>query len=336
MSQSTGSRAPDLLSREDAEVLLRSLSRKANRRRTLRRWKGPGSAVAVAAAVAVALALPTLLPRDGSQAVAAELRRFAAVAAEQPAPPPLAPGQYYYLREQGLGHVTGSYTALYPFVREYWIRNDGWGRFVETPGALRWPGPLDKARWEAEGSPQLVGPSDRMRQLARPELDGLDFATLPAGYDFETLPREPRALYEVVSTAAAESEPMAPGAAPPDPTPLGTFGLSFELLHTPLTPPEIRSALFEAMAYIPGITVVREKTIPDIGTGAAVFVESHWGEVRVRYEFLVDPETSELLGYQTTQLDRAEWIDADPPFVIYRYGYVSRDVVDSTSQRPNG
>lgn len=207
---------------------------------------------------------------------------------------------------------------------------------MDTPGELAWPSRRDKARGEADGSAlKLVGPSDQtygLGELVGSQYPGGAFATLPEGYDFQTLPRDPLALYEAISIAAAVRESTDPGE-PVEPTPLGVFGLSIQLLRTPLTPPDIRRALFEAMAYIPGNTVVPEKTIPGIGTGAAVFHDTQWGNVRVRIEFLVDPESSELLGYRETRLDRGYWTGADPPFVTTSIRYSRPDVVDSTSER---
>jgi hypothetical protein len=297
---------------------------------------------ATAAVIALAVLLPIVLPRGGSRAAAAELRRFATIAARQRAQP-LGASQYYYLKEVGRERITlvsmphGSYSVFNQVEYEYWVREDGSGRFVYTPGKLSWPGPRDRARWEAEGSPRLFGPGDQVYgpgELIGPEPDGSGaFAALPAGYEFESLPRDPQDLYEVIREASGEWEPRAPGE-PPHPSDVGAFGLSVELLHTPFTPSDVRSALFEAMAYIPGITVVSETSIPGIGTGAAVSHDANWGDVRVRILYLIDPLTAEILGEQLTLLDRAEWIDADPPFVMDWTAYGRPVIVDSTSERP--
>lgn len=293
----------------------------------------------VAAAVAVLLALPTILPR-GTRQAAAELRQLAAVARAESSSVPLGPGQYYYLKEEGLDRFVvvthgGAYTAQYPLVREYWIGADGSGRLVDSPGEVTWPSPRDKTRAEADRSAlRLVGPSDQTfgpGELVGPGLDGGVLGTLPPGYSFDALPRDPKALYEAISAAAAERGGNGRSA---EAFYLGTFGLFIELLRTPLTPRDIRPALFEAMAHIPGITVVHEQTIADMGTGSAVSVDTHWGNVRVRLEFLVDRTTSELLGYRETQLDRGYWTDADLPFVMTSISYATPEVVESTAGPP--
>lgn len=302
-----------------------------------------GLTAASAAVLALAIVISMLLPRGGTSAAAAELRRFADVAANQKAPGQLGPGQFHYLRREGRDRVIvvpetrdGAYTAQFALVREYWIGADGSGRAVEQRGELIWPSPRDKMRGEADGSAlSLAGHSDEQSygpgELVGPKLDGGELGTLPSGYSFETLPRDPQALYEAIRAAASERETAGSS---PEAISLGTFGLFIELLHTPLTPPDIRAALFEAMAYTPGITVVPEKSIPGIGTGAAVFIDTHWGEVRIRLEFLVDSGTSELLGYQETQLDRGYWLGAEAPFVMTRIAYTSPRVVDSKTERP--
>ncbi len=300
-----------------------------------------GLTAASAAVATIALLLPIVLPRGATSAAAAELRRFAAVAAQQPAPQPLGPGQYYYLKQEGRDRIIvvsedhGAYTALYPRVREYWVGADGSGRLLETTGNLIWPTPRDRARGEADGGAlKLVGPSDLtygVGELVSPELHGGELGTLPAGYSFESLPRQPKELHETIRAAVAESKSAGPS---PEAVALGTFGLSIRLLYAPLTPPDLRAALFESMAFIPGITVIPEKPIPGIGTGAAVFIETDPGQVRIRLEYLVDPATTELLGYQETQLDRAYWTGVDPPFVFTRVAYARPEVVGSTSERP--
>lgn len=305
-----------------------------------------GLATATTAGVALAFVLSVVLPRGSPSAAAEELRRFAAVARQQPGPPPLGSGQYYYLRQEGFTQFTdgttreGAYSVRIPILREYWLGSNGSGRLRETQaGKFVWPGPRDKARWEAQGSPQLYGPSDQRYgpgELVGSNLDGGELGTLPTGYSFETLPREPEKLYEVIRAASAAREPMPPGETA-QPTPLGTFGLFSELLYTPLTPSDVRGALLEGMTYVPGIAVDPEKTIPRMGSGAAVVLETSYccrGEVRVRWEYLVDPATAQFLGFQETILDPTWWMDEDPPSVTKLMAYTRPVVVDSISERP--
>ncbi len=309
--------------------------------RRARRWPAPLTATVVVAA-AVAVVLTTLPPNGAHRAAAAELSRLAAVAVEQPFSG-LGPGEYYYLREEGhdpqvrVAENQDGYTALFHLTREYWVAADGSGRLVTIPGEVIWPSSRDRERWEADGSTPFDGPSDLTYgpgELVADESDARSLATLPEGYDFDTLPHDPEALHEVISQAAAEREAKATRTSSQAPTPILTFTVCVELLHTPLTPPDSRASLFKAMGYIPGITVVAEKTIPEMGTGTAVFIEAKWGEVRVRQEFLVDPETSLLLGYRETQLDRAWWVDAAPPFVATAMRYSTPRIVESVTERP--
>jgi hypothetical protein len=302
-----------------------------------------GVTAVTAAVLAVAVVLSIVVPRGGTSAAAAELQRFAAMAATQPGPAPLGPGEYYYLRQEGWNQFTdvstktGAYSVWIPIVREYWLGPDGSGRLVERHvGELIWPGPRDEARWEAQGSRRLYGPSDQRYgpgELVGPELDGGELGTLPSGYSFETLPRDPQALYEAIRIASAERHRLPTG----EPTPLGTFSLLSELLSTPLTPPDMRAALLAAMTFVPDIEVDPQKTIPGMGTGAAIFLETSYccrGEIRVRWEYLVDPATSEFLGFRETLLDRPWWIDADPPMVTRSMAYAPAAVVDCITQRP--
>jgi hypothetical protein len=314
------------------------------RERRSRRQVALALGAAAAAVVTVALLLPIVLPHGATNAAAAELRRFALAAAKQPYEA-LGPGQYYYFRQEGFTRFTdgstreGAYSVRIPIVREYWLGADGSGRLVETQaGKLIWPGPRDEARWEAEGSPRLYGPSDQAYgpgELVGSDIDGGELATLPTGYTFDRLPRDPQALYETIRAASAAREPMPPGEIA-QPTQLGTFSLFSELLLTPLTPSDLRASLLKAMTYLPDITVVPEKAIPGMGTGAAVMLETSYccrGDIRVRWEYLVDPATSQFLGFQETLLDRPWWIDEDPPIVTHSMAYARPAIVDSISER---
>src|SRR3954469_5906622 len=132
-----------------------------------RRW-APRIAVAAglaAAAIAAVVALPG--GDDGrlgaANAKAAETLRRAASTQHEVLPRPLRPGEFWYLRTRTAsiigGDEGGGYTAIQPQMREEWVAADGSRHTIVRPaGQLRFPGPRDRARWEAAGRPQLTGP----------------------------------------------------------------------------------------------------------------------------------------------------------------------------------
>jgi hypothetical protein len=294
----------------------------------------------LALAAAVALTALAILQPVATPTAAAELRKVAVVATARAPLPPLEPGQYYHWSEEGVHLMTmGSnpaFSALIPTSREYWIGADGSGRIVETAGEPNWPGPRDRARWETSGSPRLAESTDATfgpRTLA--EEGGLGFASLPDGFDVRTLPRDPEALYRELRRAEAGRQ-RASGTSPDtESLDLGTFGFITSLVHSPLTPSEVRGSLFQAMAFIPGVEVDPTAMIPHLGAGAAVFlVRDFAGGVRVRSSLLFDPETSDLLGTQEVLLDPAWWVDAETPFVSDWVAYGAQAIVNARDERP--
>jgi len=115
-----------------------------------------------------------LLPSDGSRlgaqsARAAETLRHAAVAVRG-LPRALAPGGYWYVRSRTAwtsgveGKEVGAYTVTGLEIREEWTATDGSRRWTTRQvGALRFPSARNRARWEADGRPDLTPPASEDR-----------------------------------------------------------------------------------------------------------------------------------------------------------------------------
>lgn len=293
-----------------------------------RRWLVAATA---AAAAAIAVVTPIVVPGgNGAQAEAAELlRQTGRVAAQQPPAPP-ADGYRYTRSEAAFLSTVGDgpgFSALVPEVREVWGAPDGSGRIVTTYDEPIFLGPRDRERWEDAGRPPLAneGTSDEVFGPG-----GLSYV------DLESLPTDPDVLFEVIRSRAEHNDAV-------EAEMLVIVG---DLLRETVAPPELRAALYEVAARIPGIEIVEITDaavdssggelapIPAGRRGVAVAVESDYSGARIRHELVFDPNTSEMIAERQVLLERVEWVDADPPALIGTVAYVDSGIVQSTDDRP--
>ena len=187
---------------------------------------------------------------------------------------------------------------------EMWLAPDGSGRLAygdERPPAPA--GPADKRAWRAAGAPDLetlVGPpaewGPKVQEFGRGELESaLLFnsnleAVLPKRDPLSVLPREPGELAEFLRDAARKQRPEGP-----ESNVSNTFGTDVTtFLRYPLTPPELRAALLEVLATVPGARAIG--TIRD-GAGrvaAAIALPPDMNDGQDIVAF--DPATSRLLA----------------------------------------
>lgn len=293
--------------------------------RTGRRWLV--AAVAVLG-LAGALIPGALLPDErlgASEAAARELTRAAAVAERQTAVV-LAPGSYAYTKSQSrdvlelVMNAAGgqrSFSALIPRTREVWIGADGSGRLRETSGHPIFPGPGDRAAWEAAGSPALNERTSDRRfgpgGLHLPDLAGL--------------PTDPDDLYERVREQADEADV---------PTNVEMLVVVGDLLRETAAPPALRAALYRVAARIEGIELIGRVTDRAGRAGIAVGITSDYTGTRERKILIFDPKTSTLLSERTVLLEHVNWLDADPPVVSGDTLYLASGVVGSPDETVDG
>ena len=166
-------------------------------------------------------------------------------------------------------------------VREEWTAADGLRRWTTRPvGPIRFPSARDRARWEADGRPDLTAaPSvDRTR-------DGFSIGVRRYTYgQLLGLPREPQALYRRFRDAAVECRC---GNGVDD----QTFVVAVELLRTTPLPTDLRAAILRAIALIPGIEQHEQDDITG-RPGVAVTYDGSQGSQAL----IFDPSSYELLG----------------------------------------
>ncbi|MBO2459156.1 CU044_5270 family protein [Actinomadura violacea] len=233
-------------------------------------------AAAVAGAAAITIAQVVAPDGHGSAtAAAAEVLRDAAATARSA--PPVRTGAYSYTRELVVGTGTGPDTRQ---CAETWFRRDG-------------------SLAAGEGYPERAGgrcdPKDHPKGPPLPA-DGADDHRPHA--DVRTLPVDPAALRGRLYSDAAHDRGQNPGdGGSRDERVFDRIG---RLLRMTL-PPELRAALFETLATIPGVDVARGEKDALGRTGIAL--ARPFGDARFpgRVEIILAPGTYRYLGAKAVQ-----------------------------------
>lgn len=288
------------------ERLLRHVRRSglARRRRLLVPAVGLAAAGAVAALVGVGL-------RDQGNATAATvLRDAASIAISQAPPPALEPGQFRYTKSVQAYTVTaadkGFWTALGPTVREIWLGPTG-GLLRETSGKPQFLSTRDRERWIADGRPMINAPKSSTPLPPQERID---------------LPTDPDVLYARLGFEAVGHGNGIRGE---------MFTLVGDALRETDASPELRAALYEVAARIPGVELVGPATDREGRHGLAVAYSSSAN--RQRHELIFDPETAALLEEEYIVL-AGNSFGYRPGTVIGYATYVEGGVVDKLGARP--
>jgi hypothetical protein len=309
--------------------------------RAERAWRRPEprrprwcARVAIAACVAAAATVAALVipgereSRLGApKASAAETLRLAAKSQKGGLPRPLRPGEFFYVRTRTAwsmgGDVEGGYTVIQPGIRESWLAIDGTRRWRTWPvGSMQFPGPRDRERWEAAGSPPAL--VREVHRVGPPRKGPFYLAGQPMSYDeLLSLPRAAGPLYSRLRQAAVDCE-------------CGhsvdneTFVIIGDLMRENPIPVDLEAALLRAAALIPGIKLVgTERDVAGrLGVGVAVDYAGH------RNVLIFDRNTHELLGESERLLERNNYVDGDPGELISGSAVIESGVVRSITAVP--
>ncbi len=307
---------------EDPAVLGARMTSRHVPRLQLKRPRKRLVLVAFAAAAIIAVVVPVLSPNGGGTArasAAAFFSRQAQVAARQPSPLGIEPGQYGYAKSQGARLETSTLVTggqrcdvLIPFNAETWTGVDGSGRSTSINGDPIYLSHEGRQACQAMGP--YSGPPTQDEIYGPGDLTFIDLSTLPTDPDqLRTLLEE----REVEGGPAGDAE---------------TFVIITDLLVLPQAAPELRSALYQVAATLDGVENVGPTTdaIGRPGTGIA-YTSSQLGWT-VRHEFVFDPNTSAFLGARDTLAAPA---GSYPAGTLIGYGvWLETGVVDSTHDRP--
>jgi hypothetical protein len=288
---------------------------------------------AVAAAAIAALALVIGLPGgvSGNHDALAALNEVAETAAATQPTTPTGDRPYLYLKTQFMSVDTsvanGTAWSVYKSeTKEEWAANDGSGRRLVVEEQPKFVGPVDRANWEAAGMPNFL-PADGG---ARTTESSLPAGTFDDGFpdkELSALPTEPSALSEALRQRAENIHSDVP-------TPAGTLELIGEILRNPAASPELRAALYEAAALVPGIEYLGEKVDVTGRTGVAVGLVSAYSGQRTLYSLIYDPSSSEALAMEATALESAAFADTEAPFVTSATIYLASGSANSLSSTP--
>ncbi|MBS1878593.1 MAG: CU044_5270 family protein [Actinobacteria bacterium] len=290
-----------------------------------RRWwtsKRVLAPAAVAATVAAVLAIGLPGGGEGGGAVVA-LDRVASAAAAQPPVADQLP--FGYLRTESTFMDTSfakhrSWSVYQPEIREEWSAADGSGRVRILEGAPRFVGPGDRAAWEAAG---------RLKFLTHGFAAHSEEQAVPAGTfpDVSGLPVDAGALAAALRAEAEKSGGGGPLAA-------RMLELIANDLENPGASPDLRKALYEAVAQIPGIEYLGDATDQTGRKGVAVGVRSSYSGGATLYSLIYDPGTSEVLATEKTALGEVSYADGGSRPVLAWTAYLSSGRVRSLSSTP--
>ncbi|MEV6237024.1 CU044_5270 family protein [Lentzea sp. NPDC051838] len=280
-----------LLARIDAE----ESGAEAGKVVPFRRWRRIPLVAAAAAAVVIAgaaLLVPSLTSRpSGPNVAAAEvLNKVAGLTGDVK----LQPGQYLYVREYGKWSNTDGNDHKWMFLSgqllETWIPADQRGTWLHRRTNT------DEDEWLI-GSPADLPPDMSMLDLVRESgewrVEGGSRwfgGKIPVSFQDPTpeyiasLPQDPQALYDKLQSES--------------------YGKNLVLmvtngLDTGLYPAEVRSAVYKALAHLPGLEVVDQAATIDGRTGTALGLTSYG----TSYQIVVNPNTGEYLGSRAVQAE---------------------------------
>jgi RNA polymerase sigma-70 factor (ECF subfamily) len=297
---------PSALSAARAQ-LLAEIDGSSAPRRTVRRY---GVGIAAAAIVTSGLLAVQLVGggthRGASAEAATILGQAAAAAAHLPT---AAPGQYYYTRRM-IETATGvpclppdkngntpAFSILVSRTETQWLpaSDSGSARMKTDPGPAHFLSASDAATAE-HNCPDVLARYGQVGAETSERIVQAPIAQLPGAGPFQRhdaaslamWPRDPRKLVALLLDSHGAGR-GAPAEALVNATDLYGDGASI--------PADLRSAIFKAMALIPGIAVVDEDVTSDGRQGVGFAVVDSQGE---RTEVVIDPSTGLVISVVRT------------------------------------
>lgn len=284
-------------------------------------------AAAAAVGIAVLAAVAIGLPNDvgGNHTARAELQKAADAAASQPVESAQSP--YLFLKtkftsvDTSVGHGK-TWSTYHSEVREEWVAADGSGRRRAVEQPARFVGRADREGWEAAGKPQVLPDGVEVTEDSLP----------PGGFgegvgseDPSRLPTDPSALAKRLQQDAEAAGGNVPVAA-------RTLDLIGEVLRNPAAEPELRAALYEAAALVPGVEYLGQMTDIVGRHGVAVGLTSSYSGGRTLYALIYDPNNSKALASEEIAQEQPSFADTEAPYVISATIFLSSERVDSLSK----
>ena len=311
----------------------------------LRRSRATLGAVLVTAAVTAVVLVVLLIGR----AIADPLARAASAALHQPSLFP-KDDQYFFVRTEGT-QPTGmstksgrSINAVETLITDRWQSADRTSLQRTRVVALHFASPADAAYWRAHGGPHLqVGATQSMSipavgkyyiDIGRGELTRAQVLALPSN---------PRALYGRLVPSSSRITQLLRHASPQDLAQIAKLKSEYGSLNNYLAwaafnaitssfeqspmPPAVRSAMYGALALIPGVkSIGLDRDLVGRRGDAIVFTDHFRG---IRTELIFDPDTSALLGERQTAI--AKGVGFREGSLIENLAYIDEAVTNNLS-----
>ena len=301
-----------------------------------RPWRRSIFAVSAAAALIAALVAVDLVGADerpGATAEAAQVLNDAAAATITTSDPELAPGQYLLIDTKAV-YSSSTYTEAGDFV---WLASQDSQLYVPADRSAEWI-------WNREPSEpvQFFDEASRMeaeRQAAQEQLPEETFPfekqpmRAPEGrfYDSPRLILGGQPMEEAISTAPRDPEDLLEmiydyqrAQGNEDALYEEAFGTVAETMRTGVIPADLRAALYQAAALIPGVTVVDREATLDGRSGVSLGMKT--SRYDARQEMIIDPATGRLIGEREILLEDVGGI---PAGTATGWTAVTTSVVDS-------
>jgi RNA polymerase sigma-70 factor (ECF subfamily) len=271
----------------------------------LRRKPVPVRRRVVFAAAAAVLLVGGIVTADvilpgysGASAEAAQVLHHAAQATIKTSDPVVGPGQYLKVATTavssgGMANPDGTSAAwLDKSTGEVYVPADRSQEWVWNRGA-RVPTQFFSERAEAvwkEIEKQVSGGSGFKAEIVR--ADGGAFYGGPQNVingipldDMPTITRDPKELLKLIYDRTVGAGPSAE---------IEAVVTIADTLRTGVIPADLRAALYEAAALIPGVTLTEQQATLDGRTGVAIGIDGPFGGGR--QDIIIDPDTGLMIG----------------------------------------
>jgi hypothetical protein len=340
------------------------------RRRRVLIFAAAALLAAIATSVLVLRSGPTAQPASAAEIL--HEAASAAAAADAPTTLVPGPGQFLYRDEQRLGveawvspvplpeepiptaSIGGTmdgphdYNAVVSTRSQSWLGDEGQGRHREILAGLDFWGKAEESRWKKAGSPLPPPWNPEYRQVYKSGYEDALVANthvvdqMQKGYgdsfhfpDTSMLPTEAPALRQEAEANELDYTGFnhVGGKEPKRLNGQETKEELLNVLQEGIPSPPLQAAIFNALAELPGIAVIREVTDGAGRQGAAIVARVEDG---TEWQTIFDPETGEFLGSRGILVDPgARGLKGIPVgTTIDERDFLAVGVVDSTDEAP--
>ncbi|RFA12823.1 hypothetical protein B7R22_14830 [Subtercola boreus] len=304
-------------------------ARKPRRLKT-RRLTFAGLGALTAGVLAVALVLTNILGlagwRGSADSAAASVLHEAAVSTIQLSDPVVHPGQYLLVATAAVYGTTapdenGDNVSYLTITNDQvWVPADRnaewiWQRNPSKPYQFFGAESEKTARQNYDSSFGTVGNSSDLLSAPAGAFYGTTSVASPEALG--KLPRDPYQLLNYIYRTTIGS-----GSGPD----VAAISFIADTLRTGVVPANLRAALYEAAAKVPGVEITDQQATLDGRTGTAIGIVNQ--NNHTRQDIIIDPGTGQLIGEREILLE-ASPVDGYPAGTAFAWTAVTTSIVDT-------